>query len=555
MIFKKKALSYFLLLAALMFALVGCQKESTDGESPTPGDKGKDTDTPAVEQVINVSSNDIATLNTLGSFDQPSSIVMNNIFEGLYRLDPENQPIPGMAESHEVTDDQKTYTFHLRQDAKWSNGTPVTAHDFTYAWKKAMKSDTLSPYSYLMAPIKNANAVQNPSDPLYDQVDEIGVKATDDYTLVVELENPTSYFLSLLTTPAFFPQNQEFVEAQGDQYALSVENLIYNGPFVLENWKQGASYTYKKNADYWDAANVKIETINANIIKETSTAVNMYEAGELDYIGLTAEFVDQYAADPGFSTYLDSTIYFIRMNQRNEYLANANIRKALDLGWNKKDLETILNNGSIAAGYVVPAEFAFDTNGNDFRSKYSTFNPTDLDKAVEYWNKGLEELGVDSITLELLNYDSETNKTIAQYVKNQLEKNLPGLTLNINQQPSKQKLDLEASQDYDLSYSGWAPDYQDAISFVEIFHSGNPYNWMDFANEEVDRLIDNAYTEADAAKRWSDLQEAERIILEELAGVSPMYQTGATTLTKPNVKGIARHPYGAFLSFQWTYVE
>ena len=548
---RKKAWSLLVLLMALTVALAACSSDSSNGKEKN----GKETDGSKKEQVLNLAANDIATLNSLGSYEAGSSVVMSNIFEGLYRLDEESKPVEGIAESHDVSDDQKKYTFHLRKDAKWSNGTPVTAHDFEYAWKKALGAETLSPFSYLMGPIKNAYAIQTPNDPLYNKPDELGVKATDEYTLEVELDNPTPYFLSLVTIPVYYPQNKDFVEAQGDQYALGTDKMIYNGPFILDNWKQGASWTYKKNPDYWDAKNVKLETINATVLKETSTAVNMYEAGQLDTVGVTAEFVDQYKSSEEFSTYLDSTIYFIRMNQQNKNLANVNIRKALDFGWDKQGLEKILNNGSVPAGYVVPKEFAFDEEGKDFRSKYESFNQPDIDQAVEYWNKGLEELGTDKMTLELLSYDAESTKTIAQYVKNQLEKNLPGLTININQQPSKQKLDLETKQEYDLSYSGWAPDYQDAISFVEIFHSANPYNWMNFSNPEVDTLIDSSYAEADSKKRWNNLQEAEKIILEDLAGVSPMFQSGAAMLQKPYVKGIARHPYGTGASYKWAYIE
>ncbi|WP_050615514.1 peptide ABC transporter substrate-binding protein [Bacillus testis] len=551
MMLQKKPWSLIVVLMALMVTMAACSSYSSNGN----GKNGKETGGSKKEQVLNLTANDIATLNSLGSYEAGSTVVMSNIFEGLYRLDEESKPVEGIAESHDVSDDQKKYTFHLRKNAKWSNGTPVTAHDFEYAWKKAVGAETLSPFSFLMAQIKNASAIQTPSDPLYNKPDKLGVKATDDYTLEVELDNPTPYFLSLVTIPVYYPQNKEFVEAQGDQYALGTDKIIYNGPFILNNWKQGTSWTYKKNPDYWDAKNVKLETINATVLKETSTAVNMYEAGQLDAVGVTAEFVDQYKSSDEFSTHLDSTIYFIRMNQQNKNLANVNIRKALYIGWDKQGLEKILNDGSVPAGYVVPKEFVFDEEGNDFRSKYESFNKTDIDQAVEYWNKGLEELGVDKMTLEFLSYDAESTKTVAQYVKNQWEKNLPGLTININQQPNKQKLELETKQEYELTYSGWVPIYQDAITLLEIFHSENAYNWMNFSNPKVDALIDSSYSEADTKKRWNNLQEAEKIILEDLAGVSPMFQNGTAILQKPYVKGIARHTYGTGVSYKWAYIE
>lgn len=537
--------------------LAGCyggeSKKSTSEEQPSSS-----TDDNSSEQVLNlVEGGELPTLDTLGLFDALSSRTMNNIFEGLYRLDDSHAPIPGMAESHELSEDGKVYTFHIRSDVKWSNGTPVTANDFEYAWKKAINPETLSTYSYLFNDIKNAVAIQDSENSLYGKVEEFGIKVIDDHTFQVELDHPVPYFLSLITYPVFFPQNKEFVESQEDKYALETENLIYNGPFVLDSWEHEVGWVYKKNPDYWDADTVKLDTINVKVVKEPATRVNLYDTGKIDLTEITSEFIDQYSNTADYSTLLKPEVFFIRMNQNNKYLANVNIRKAIDMGWDKKAAaESLLNNGSVPATYLVPKDFAFDESGKDFRAKYQGFNEEGVEKAKEYWEKGLKELGVEKIELEFLSYDNEERKRVSEYFKNQLETNLPGLTITINQQPNKQKLELESSMEYDLTYSGWGPDFQDPITFIDLYLSDGSYNWSNYVNENFDRLVMEAKTNpTDTAKRWENMQEAERILVEEDAAISPMYQSGLAQLRKPYVKGYVAHPFGVFASYKWTYIE
>ncbi|MEH7391038.1 peptide ABC transporter substrate-binding protein [Bacillus sp. JJ1474] len=551
-------LAFMLLLSSFLTGCYGGGSKKTTTTTTSEGDSSKEEVQAVSEQVLNlVEGGELPTLDTLGLFDALSSRTMNNIFEGLYRLDESHAPVPGMAESYEMSEDGKVYTFKIRSDAKWSNGTSVTAKDFEFAWKKAINPDTLSTYSYLFNDIKNAAAIQDSENSLFGKVDELGVKVIDDQTLQIELDHPVPYFLSLVTYPVFFPQNKEFVESQGDQYALETANLIYNGPFELDSWEHEVGWTYKKNSNYWDAATVKLETINVKVVKEAATRVNLYDTGKLDLTEIASEFIGQYANTPEFHTLLKPEVFFIRMNQQNKYLANVNIRKAIDMGWDKKAAaESLLNNGSVPAYYLVPKEFAFDESGNDFRTKYAGFNNEGIEKAKEYWEKGLEELGVNSIELEFLSYDSEERKRVSEYFKNQLETNLPGLTIKINQQPNKQKLALESSLQYDLTYSGWGPDFQDPITFMDLYLSDGPYNWSNYGNEKFDSLITEAKTNpTDVQKRWENMQEAERILIEEDAAISPMYQSGLAQLKKPYVKGYVAHPFGVFASYKWTYIE
>ncbi|EDL65876.1 peptide ABC transporter substrate-binding protein [Bacillus sp. SG-1] len=545
---KKQSLILLSILLVLSAFLTACGGGNDNNGDTAGTDGGKN------EQVLNLlESSEIPSLDSTLGTDSVSFNVMNNVFEGLYRLGEDDEPVLGMAsEEPEVSEDGKTYTFKLR-DAKWSNGEPVTAQDFEYAWKKALNPDNASEYAYIMFDIKNAEKVNNGELP----VEEAGIKAIDDKTLQVELETIVPYFKSLLTFATFLPQNQAYVEEQGDQYGLEAANAIYNGPFVLSDWKHEQSFQMKKNADYWEADVVKLEEINFNIVKDTSTRVNLYETNETDVAVLSEQYVDSYKDDPNFNTRLRTSTFFLRLNQNNEVLANKNARKAFDAAWDKEGVvQVLLNDGSIPAYYLVPDDFVTGPNGDDFRDTNGQLGEYNPEKAAELWNTAKEELGIETASLELLNYDSENSRKIGEYLKEQLESTLEGLTITISQQPFKQKLEVEQRGDYDFSFAGWGPDYPDPMTFLDMFVTGSSYNQTGFSNEKYDQLINDAQTTLldDPEKRWEALLEAERILLEEQA-ISPMFQDGSAYLQREYVKNLYRHSFGADYSYKWTYIE
>jgi oligopeptide transport system substrate-binding protein len=546
---KKQSLILLSILLVLSAFLTACGG-GNDNNNDTAGTDGGGKD----EQVLNLlESSEIPSLDSTLGTDSVSFNVMNNVFEGLYRLGEDDEPVLGMAaEEPEVSEDGKTYTFKLR-DAQWSNGDPVTAHDFEYAWKKALNPDNASEYAYIMFDIKNAEKVNNGELP----VDEAGIKAVDDKTLQVELETIVPYFKSLLTFATFLPQNQAFVEEQGDQYGLEAANTIYNGPFVLSDWKHEQSFQMTKNQDYWEADVVKLEEINFNIVKDTSTRVNLYETNETDVAVLSEQYVDTYKEDPNFNTQLRTSTFFLRLNQNNEVFANKNARKAFDMAWDKEGLvQVLLNDGSIPAYYLVPDDFVTGPDGEDFRDTNGQLGEYDPEKASELWNTAKGELGIETATLELLNYDSENSRKVGEYLKEQLEGTLEGLSITISQQPFKQKLEVEQKGNYDFSYAGWGPDYPDPMTFLDMFVTDSSYNQTGFSNEKYDQLINDAQTTLldDPEKRWEALLEAEQILLDEQA-ISPMFQDGSAYLQKDYVKNLYRHSFGADYSYKWTYIE
>ncbi|WRP08121.1 peptide ABC transporter substrate-binding protein [Rossellomorea aquimaris] len=550
---KKKFSFLLVLLLALSTFLAACGGDKkTEGNEGASGEGGESAE--KKEQVLNLlESSEIPSMDSTLATDAVSFKVMNNVFEGLYRLGENDEAVLGMAaEEPEISEDGKTYTFKLR-DAKWSNGDAVTANDFVYAWQKALNPDTGAEYAYIMYDIKNAAKVNAGEVP----VEELGVKAVDEKTLEVQLETAVPYFKALLSFATFYPQNQKFVEEKGDKFGLEADTAVYNGPFTLSEWKHEQSFKLTKNDSYWDAETVKLKEVNFNIVKDTATGVNLYETEKADIAGLSAEFVDKYKSDENFKTKADTAVFFLRLNQKNEVMANVNARKAFDAAYDKQGMvDVLLNNGSIPAYFLVPKDFVSGPDGAEYREAVGDFGGFDPEKAAEHWAKAKEELGKDSIELELLNYDSDSSKKIGEFLKEQLEQNLEGLTVSIKAQPFKQKLELESKGDYDVSFAGWGPDYPDPMTFVDMFVTDGAHNQMAYSNPEYDKLIEQAKGELldDQEARWQAMVDAEKILFEDQA-ISPMYQRGTAFLERPYVKGLLRHSFGADASYKWAYIE
>ncbi|PFB31370.1 peptide ABC transporter substrate-binding protein [Bacillus cereus] len=515
--------------------------------------KANKSDTEAKEQVLNVTvSEEIPSLDTAKTMDGTSAHVMQNIFEGLYVLDDQDQPIPAVAKSFKRSEDGKKYTFDLRKDAKWSNGDSVTANDFMFAWKRAINRETASQYAYMLFYVKNAKEINKGTMPL----DELGIKVINDYKLEVELEQPIPYFLQLLALPIYLPQHESFLKEQGKNYALEPSNLIYNGPFILEKWKHEQEFQLKKNATYWDEKKVKLDEINFQIVKDTMTVVNLYEAGDLDRVPINSQFVDKYKGNKELHMSSDPGIAMLRFNEKNNALANKKVRQAISFALNKEDFVAhFINNGAKSASGLVPAGHINGETGQDFRKENGDLSSYDLQNAKKIWEEAKKELGVEQVNLEFLTFEQDNAKRMAEYIKGDLEKNLQGLTIQIKQQPFKQKLQLEQTGDYDISMANWGPDYKDPISYLELFTTGNPNNKMNYSNRQYDELIKKAKSDfvLDQKKRWEALQEAEQILLED-AAVAPLYQIGSAYVQKDYVKGIEKHQFGGVYTYKNAYI-
>ncbi|PEL80560.1 peptide ABC transporter substrate-binding protein [Bacillus wiedmannii] len=563
---KKKMKKFTAVVApvlAMSMALTACSgsggEKKTTTTSSGGGEENKSEIKYAAKQVLNRTENqEIPTMDTSKSTDTLGSQILGNTMEGLYRLDKDNKPIPAAAESSTKSEDGKKYTFKLRKDAKWSNGDPVTAKDFVFAWQRLLDKNTASEYAFIAYYIKNAEAINKGEK----QLTELGAKAVDDYTLEVELEKPVPYFLNLLAFPSYYPLNEKFVKEKGDKYGLEADTTVYNGPFVMASWKHEQGWQLKKNDKYWDNKTVKLEEINYSVVKEVATKVNLYDTGSIDFTLLSGEFVDKYKSNKDeYGEYSEASTFFLRLNQKRNGqdtpLKSKKLREAIALSVDKKGLaNVILNNGSKATDQLVPKGLATGPDGKDFQETFKNGLKYDPKKGAAAWEAAKKELGKDQVTIELLSYDDGTAKKIADYVKDQIEKNLKGVTINTKIQPFKQKLKLETAQDYEISYAGWSPDYADPMTFIDMFESKSPYNQMSYSNAKYDEMVQKAGNElmGDAKKRWETLGKAEKLFLEEDAGLVPLYQTGRAYVMKPNVKGIVKHNISPEYSFKWAYV-
>lgn len=563
----KKSKFSLLLVLTLVFSLFlsACSGGKDAGKEEDPKDEGNATEEKSdlPQELRMLDSSEIPTMDTVLAEGSTSFTYINNVGEGLYRLGQDHKPVPALADGEPtISEDKTVYTFKLR-DSKWSNGEPVTAKDFVYAWQRAIDPKTASPYGpYMMggkikgaAEITALGAAKKPYD-----LNTLGVKALDDKTLEVTLDKPVVYWADLFAFPTFYPQNQKFVEEKGEAFASNAENLLYNGPFKMTKWEgtDATEWVLEKNENYYNADQVKLEKITVNVVKDSNSAVNAFEAGETDMTGLlSSDIVPQYEGDDRMLSWMEPTVFWIKMNQKNKALANVNIRKAIAMGFNKEDLAaSILNNGSVAANYFVPKDFV-SLNGEDFREKNGDIVTFNAEEAKKAWEAGLKELGVDKLELRYLGGDTEAAKKTDAYIKNQLETNLAGLTLKLESVPFAVRLERDNAMDYDLQFAGWGPDYGNALSFTDLWITDGGSNRMAYSNPKYDQLIKDAQGKlaTDEKAQWEAQQEAERIMLGEDFGLAPVYQRAANILLNQNVKGLAIYNYGPDYSFQWVTIE
>lgn len=489
--------------------------------------------------------NDVISMDSSYATDGMSFEMIAATVDGLEAMDAEGNVVPALAESYDLSDDELTYTFHLR-DAKWSNDAPVTADDFVFAWNETAKSPEAE-YAYLFtqdgACIENAEAI------VYDgNTDEdLGIKAVDEKTLEVKLSKKCPYFLSLMTFPIFYPINEEYYESQGDQYALTADNLIACGPYILKNWTKGQSLTLDKNPTYWDAENVAIDGIDVNIVPEVSTSALDFENGNTDWTKLNSTLVDKYKDNEAYDTFLEGYLWYLQFNLNNEYLQNDNLRKAIGTVVDREDLvNNVLKDGSVAIGGFVPEKFTTGPDGKDYRetaeSFYTEVGEDGLKAAQEYWDKAKAELGVDAITLKLLYEPSDPSKPAAEYIQNSIQK-LDGITIEMVSQEKENRIEKQKAGDFDICLTRWGPDYADPTTYLNLMITGNSYNYGDYSNKEYDAKMKEASDAATPEERWEKLHEAEQMLMAD-SPVIGIFQVGGASLVNPKVSGIEDHSFG-----------
>ena len=490
----------------------------------------------------------VESLDPQQATDGTSFEVIADYTDGLMQMDADGQAVPAIAESYDLSEDGLTYTFHLR-DASWSNGDPVTAADFVYAWQRAVDPEIASEYSYMLSDI---GQIVNTAEIIAGEKDksELGVTAVDDKTLEVQLNVPVSYFLSLMYFPTFYPVNQAFYESVGDTFGTSPETVLSNGAFTLDTYEPAATaFHLTKNEDYWDADRIQLPGLNYQVIQDSQQALMSYQTGALDTTLVNGEQVDQVKDDPEFQTIGAGYLWYVSPNiDAVPELANLNIRLAMTHAINREAItDDVLKDGSIPTYTAVPMQFAAGPDGSDFsedQTKYSDVCAYDADKAAELWAAGLEELGISELTLDMIVDADDAPQKVAQVLKEQWETTLPGLTVNLTIEPKKQRVQDMQDGNFEAALTRWGPDYADPMTYLGMWITGNSNNYGLWSNADYDAIIAECTTGdlcTDAEGRWARLYDAEKIVMDD-AVIFPLYTQANAEMLSSKVTGIEFHP-------------
>lgn len=550
---KTKAVLALLMAGTMMLGVVGCGSSSdTAGSgSVTTGTESTGSDTAAAgSSDMNVMlETPVESLDPQQATDGTSFEVIADYTDGLMQMDADGQAVPAIAESYDLSDDGLTYTFHLRSDAKWSNGTPVTAADFVFAWQRAVDPAVASEYAYMLSDI---GQIKNAAEIIAGDMDksELGVTAVDDTTLQVELNVPVSYFLSLMYFPTFYPVNEEFFNSCGDTFATSPETTLSNGAFILDSYEPAATaFHLTKNADYYDAGRIQLSGLSYQVIQDSQQALMSYQTGALDTTLVNGEQVDQVKDDPEFKTVGAGYLWYVSPNMDAvPELANLNVRLALTMAIDRDAITgDVLKDGSAPTYTAVPPEFAAGPDGSDFsadQEKFADVCTYDATAAADYWTKGLEELGITELSLDMVVDADDAPQKVAQVLKEQWETTLSGLTVNLVVEPKKQRVQDMQDGNYQLGLTRWGPDYADPMTYLGMWVSGNSNNYGLWSNADYDAIIDECTTGdlcTDAEGRWERLYDAEQIVMDE-AVIFPLYTQCNAEMLSSKVTGVEYHP-------------
>ncbi len=562
----KKVLALVLSAALVVSAFAGCggnssktstesitasessaeSTESTASGDSTPAASGDATATftpKTVDAAKTISLNagmEPTGLNTLTSTYAIEFSLFKHMYENLVTLDDDDNTVPGAAESWDYDEDTLTYTFHLRKDGVWTNGDPVTAKDFEFAWSQALNPDVASDYAYFLYFIKNAEKYFN-GEVTWD---EVGVKVVDDYTLEVTMEQPTPYALFLFSFGTLAPINQRFYEAVGaDLYSTEAQYFCTNGPFALTEWSHNDKIVMQKNDAWHGAADVEVEEIDWKIITDANAALSSFLAGDLDMVGLgTGELIKQAtAAGATIQSYTDGTSFYIYFNNNDQYLSNVNLRRALFNAIDEqKEIDTVWqNDNEPMTSFTAPGVSA--TDGTSFAGKVGElYAPSrDQEKAKEYLATALSELGctVDDLSahLSIDCGDSATSIAEASFYQEQWRQVL-GIEVTVNSMITKQGSQNRKTGNYVMSVTGWGPDYNDPNTFLDLWVTDGGNNQTGFSNERYDELIDLASKETDLEKRESYFIECEQIIADQLP-IGPAFWRAPSYACSDKIKG------------------
>ena len=550
-----KSLLAFGMAAAMALAATGCGGSATSASSAAESTSSASQATEAESAsagsgTLNIMlETPVESLDPQLATDGTSFEVIADYTDGLMQMDADGAAVPACAESYEVSEDGTTYTFHIREDAVWSNGDPVTANDFVFAWQRAVDPANASEYSYMLSDI---GQIVNAAEIIAGEKDvsELGVTAVDDKTLEVQLNVPVSYFLSLMYFPTYYPVNQAFFESCGDTFATSPETTLSNGAFVLTSYEPAATaFELVKNETYYDADKVQLAGLNYQVIQDSQQALMSYQNGDLDTTLLNGEQVDQVKDDPEFTSVGAGYLWYISPNIKEvPELANLNLRLAMTFALDRDSIcNDVLKDGCAPTYTAVPPEFAAGPDGSDFSADQTMFADAcayDPDKALEYYEAAKTELSQDTFTFDMVVDADDAPQKVAQVVKEQLETTLPGMTINLTIEPKKQRVEDMQNGNFQLGLTRWGPDYADPMTYLGMWVTDNSNNYGFWSNADYDAIIAECTTGdlcTDPEGRWSALYDAEKIVMDE-AVIFPLYTQCNAEMVSSAVSGIEFHP-------------
>ena len=495
---------------------------------------------------------EVTTMDTSKVYDTISGEAVFLFADPLYRLDENADPQPNLAVAlPEISEDGTVYTITIRDNAKYANGTPVKAADIVYAIQRIFDPAVGSQNSSVPG-IKNRTAVRAGELP----VEELGVKALSDTVVEITLEAADPYFTKKLADTSYSPIPKAFAEEKGEDYALNADALLSAGPFVLNGWTgTEISWSYVKNPYYWDAENVYFDEIVYQVVKDQNTALNLYEAGQLDGVKVDSDFIPLYEGQPDLFKIntLRMTNLELNINQLqgdgsytpHPVLSNENIRKALLYGIDREELcNDVLNGAAAPAVGVIPNGIASSPDGQSVAESFGKLVPFDLEAAQAYLKKGLEELGVDSVKLRLVTSDTDESIKIGTYLQSEIQENLSGVIIDLANVPSSVRFAEMMGYNFDLALGGWTGDY-DPTSYPNQFETNYEHNHAKWVSEELSGLISKLNDEDgnDFAARWEHLRQANQYLIDN-AVVVPLEQAVKGYLINTSLTGYITHQLG-----------
>lgn len=549
----KKWLSVLFAIMLAIFLAACTTGDDSKEDTNKDNDENKQEETKDEDEKDSDSDKKILYLNNgiePTSFDPPigfnaaSYNALNNLMEGLTRLDAEHVPQPAIAEKWEISDDGLVYTFHIRENANWSNGDPVTAEDFVFAWKRLLDPDTASPAAFLGYFIKGGEAFNNGEG----SADDLGLKAVNEKTFEVTLESPTGFFLNLISNPAFFPVNHK-VAQENPEWHTEADTYVSNGPFKLKEWNHDQNFVFERNPEYWDADNVKLDEVHWAMVNDSNTEYQMYESGQLDSSGIPADLAETLLESDDIFYEEQAGTHFYRFNVTMEPFQNKNIRKAFALAVNQEDIVNYITKTLQKPAYGFVSYGFKDANGNDFRETNGDLIKYDPEEAKKLLEQGMEEEGYSELPKITLSYNtSDQNKAIAEYLQEQF-KTVLGVEVELSNTEWNVFLEDQKALKLQFSRSSFLADYGDPVNFLESFITDSSMNRTGWSNEKYDELIRLSKQEVDEQKRFDYLYEAEQILFDEMP-IFPMHFYNQIVLLNPDVTGIVRHPVG-YLELKW----